>query len=280
MNIIMLLSLVLVVVSGSIAGAYFLNSRGKKNQNSAEPVPAKLQVSPEEVEKDALVIQAKARAQELIVEAKDTALRLRTQAEDEARKIKEQALDLERKLAIQRGALVETREPTEAQVGMVDFFRSVSSVPIYGPDPKKGLLHIMVGFPQKSFTLKNPFVEAYFWEIDPNANASYPIITVEEAWKAITEDKGVISSVIPKNSNPFLPYSPVRVETILIDNIYLAYYETPKWQQFLQPIYVFEGKYTTEGTEGGYITIYFPAITKDYVKQPSETSPASTQSQE
>ncbi len=105
MNIITLFSVILVVVFGSIAGAYFLNSKGKKNLTKIDSVPENPRVSQEEVERDALVLQAKTRAQELIVEAKDTSLRLRTQAEDEARRIKEQALDLERKLAVQRGEL-------------------------------------------------------------------------------------------------------------------------------------------------------------------------------
>jgi len=101
----MLISVLLVVVFGSIAAVLYLNSKGKKNQTRPEVAPAKPQISQDDIERDALVIQSKARAQELIIEAKDTSLRLRTQAEDEARRIKEQALDLERKLAIQRGEL-------------------------------------------------------------------------------------------------------------------------------------------------------------------------------
>ena len=175
---------------------------------------------------------------------------------------------------IMGGALVETKESREMQVARVDFFRKVDSAPILGPDPRKGLLHTIVGFPQQSPTLKNPVMEAYFWPIDPVAKATYPIITVGEAWQAVKDGKGVISNVTPKDSNPFLQYSPVRVETILIDNIYLAYYDTPTLQQYMQPIYVFDGKYTTKGTEGGAITIYFPALTKDYVKQETQSQPA------
>lgn len=169
-------------------------------------------------------------------------------------------------------AIVETQNFSEAQIARVDFFRNIDGKPILGPDPEKGLLHAYVKRPGEKSSLNNPVVEAYFWEINPDNKATYPIITVDEAWGAVKLGKGVISNITPKTFNHFGSYSAVRVENILIDNIYLAYYETPKYQKFLQPIYVFEGKYTTRGSEGGYITVYFPAITRDYTKQITETT--------
>ena len=166
---------------------------------------------------------------------------------------------------------VQTIDTREAQFARVDFFRNINDYPILGTDPKKGLLHLFVRNPSGFTSMNNPIVEAYFWEINPDSSATYPIISVKEAWGAVIEGKGVISNVTPKGANPFLPYTPTRVESILIDNIFIAYYDSPKAQKFLQPIYVFEGKYTTRGTEGGYITIYFPAITREYTKQTEVT---------
>jgi hypothetical protein len=170
--------------------------------------------------------------------------------------------------------LVETLDSTEAQVALVDFYRGIDSSPILGPDPTKGMLRAVVKSPSQTSPFNFPTVSAYFWPVNPDKKASYPIISVDEAWNAIKNGKGVIVNVTPKNSNPFLPYSPTRVETILIDKIYLAYYDHPVLQKYLQPIYVFDGKYTTGGTEGGYITLYFPAVTKDWVKTPAPASSA------
>jgi hypothetical protein len=163
--------------------------------------------------------------------------------------------------------LTETTNTREAQLARVDFFRSINNYPILGLDPKKGLLHLYIRNPSGYTPLNNPAVEAYLWTINPDSRATYPIISVGEAWKAVTDGNGVAANVTPKGANPFVPYTPTRVESILVDNIFLAYYDTPKSQKFLQPIYVFDGKYTTRGTEGGYITIYFPAITREYTKQ-------------
>ncbi len=121
--------------------------------------------------------------------------------------------------------------------------------------------------------MNNPIMDVYYWEIVSPTKASYPIITVQDAWKAITEGRGVISKVIPRGSNPFESYSPADVEKILIDNIYLAYYETPKYQTYMQPIYVFSGTYTTRGTSGGDIAIYFPAVSGQYTKQIQKDQP-------
>ncbi len=164
--------------------------------------------------------------------------------------------------------IYETDDIGQAQVALIDFYRSIEEFPILGPDPSKGLLRMIItNYSKTPNPLNNPFIEAHYWEIDTDTKATYPIITVQEAWKMVTEGKAVITQVTPRQSNPFEPYYPVSVEKVLIDNIYLAYYETPKLQTYLQPIYVFSGKYTTRGTEGGDITLYFPAITGEWTKQ-------------
>lgn len=164
--------------------------------------------------------------------------------------------------------IFETDDMGQAQVALIDFYRSIEEFPILGPDPSKGLMRIIVTkHSETPNPLNNPVIEAHYWEIEKETEATYPIITVQEAWKMVTEGKAVITQVTPKQSNPFEPYYPVSVEKILIDNIYLAYYETPKFQTYLQPIYVFSGKYTTRGTEGGSITLYFPAIKGEWTKQ-------------
>lgn len=158
----------------------------------------------------------------------------------------------------------------DAQLARVDYYRTINTYPIFGPDPSEGLLRVLVGNTgYGEEPLKNPVVIANYWEIIPETKSKYPIISVSEAWNAVKNAKGIISRVFQKGSNPFDNYVPVEIEKILIDNIYLAYYETPKYQSYLQPIYVFSGNYTTRGSPGGDITIYFPAVSGQYTKQNS-----------
>lgn len=158
----------------------------------------------------------------------------------------------------------------ETQIARVDFFRGFKNFPIYGPDPYKGLLHIWIGVPKdlKFKQLVFPKVEAYAWELvdkEKDQNATYPLIPVSVAWTEVAQNKGVIAGLMPKDGNPFEPYVPIRVDKILINKIYLAYYDTPKLQKYLEPIYVFEGNFTTVGGGAGQITVYYPAVSGDYI---------------
>lgn len=156
----------------------------------------------------------------------------------------------------------------DAQLARVDYYRTINSYPIFGPDPSEGLIRVFVGNPsQGASPLKNPIVSVNYWEIIPQTKSRYPIIPVSEAWGAVRNGKAIISRVFQRGLNPFDSYVPIEVEKILIDNIYLGYYETPKYQTYLQPIYIFSGTYTTRGFPGGDITIYFPAVKGQYTKQ-------------
>jgi len=166
--------------------------------------------------------------------------------------------------------IYETTDTREAQVALVDFYRAVDNYAIFGPDPSKGLLRIIVrDRSQNAYPMNHPMIEAYYWEIITPSEALYPIISVKEAWDAVRNGRGVITRVNQRGTNPFEDYTPVEVEKILIDNIFLSYYETPKYQKYMQPIYVFSGTYSTRGTPGGDITIYFPAVAGQYTKQPT-----------
>jgi hypothetical protein len=163
--------------------------------------------------------------------------------------------------------VVEATNQSEATLARVDFFRNVMEYPVFGPDPKKGLLHtILRKNDPLNPTLNYPIVEAYYWEVEGPSNATYPLVPVSQVWDEVKKGNGVVANVTPKDANPFEEYRPVRVDRIFINNIYVAYYETPKFQEHLQPIYVFEGNYTSSAGGAGDITVYYPAVDGQYVK--------------
>ena len=163
--------------------------------------------------------------------------------------------------------VAESPDQKDAQIAQVNFFRNIEKYPVYGPDPKRGLLYALIAIPTSGTgPLRFPIVEAYYWELESKSMATYPLIPLTTAWQSVSEGKGIIVSVVPKNKSPFEDYQPVRLENILINDVYLAYYETPEFQKYLQPIYVFQGNYTTIGTQGGDIMLYFPALSGEYVQ--------------
>jgi len=60
-------------------------------------------------------------------------------------------------------------------------------------------------------------MEAYFWDLTSDRDASYPIISVSDAWKQILAGKGIISNATPRNANPFVAFTPPSLERILVN---------------------------------------------------------------
>ena len=166
----------------------------------------------------------------------------------------------------------------EAEIGYVNFFRSIEDFPIVGPKYDTGLIRIQVGKRKNERdevrkVLNHPYIYYNVKGIRSQSNATYPIIPVTTAWSQIIAGNGVISLVKPNDLSPFEEYTPVRIAEILINDIFLSYYDDTEVQPYLQPIYVFKGNYIGPNNEKGTIAIYYPAVSGEYVKSAqSETN--------
>ena len=87
-------------------------------------------------------------------------------------------------------------------------------------------------------------ISYFFWPIDFNSFASYPLLSGEEAYQALLEGKVQVINRGENNSE------------ITIRKIYLAYYDSAIPQTYLQPIFVFEG-------DNNFVA-YLPAIRSEY----------------
>lgn len=169
---------------------------------------------------------------------------------------------------VDTGKLKIVDTPFEAEVARVDFNRKALDYPVISNDPYKSPISVLVTLNQSKIpvALKYPEISYHEWEIGTDLSATYPIIPVKDAWNAILDSKGVIASVIPVGSSYLNKHAPVPVEEVLINEIYLAYYDSIQYQEHLQPIYVFSGDYNVNNAPGGKIVFYFPAIPGDYIK--------------
>lgn len=120
MDLILVFFIFAAGVAGAVISYSLVNSRAKKEKNSGTeksetPVSAPVSSVPQTVsierdlEKEAVVIEARTKAKEILIETKDQCLRLRSQAEEEARKIKESSLEAEKNLAV-KNAELDTKE--------------------------------------------------------------------------------------------------------------------------------------------------------------------------
>ena len=95
--------------------------------------------------------------------------------------------------------------------------------------------------------------EFHYFPVDETRTSTYPLKSAQQAWTELGAGKGYIAQL------------PTGGETqVTVRNVYLAYYDSGRPQEFLQPIVVFEG-------DSGFIA-YVPAISLEYYSDPDATS--------
>lgn len=131
---------------------------------------------------------------------------------------------------------------SESNFLRVNLFReSYGELPVLTPDRSRSNVWFLVS---GSSSQEKQIIagEYHYFAVDQEAS-TYPVKTAQEAWDELVEGAAFISQEAPGSQ-------------VTIRRVYLAYYDSGKVQQFLQPIVVFEG-------DGGF-RAYVPAITADY----------------
>ena len=134
---------------------------------------------------------------------------------------------------------------TEANLVQVDFFQQkINDLPVLTEEYNKGLVSFIISgsSEEKKKVLK---LEYTFWPADLENSASYPLKTGDEAFEELKAGGGAI--VLGGEQTE-----------ATIRNVYLAYLDTKKYQEFLQPTFVFEG-------DGGFVA-YVAAVKGEWTE--------------
>ena len=119
---------------------------------------------------------------------------------------------------------------SEADFVRVNLFRAdLDDLKILPPNPKESLISFLFSGIR---TLGRRIVEINYsyYPIEREIFATYPLKTTQIAWQEIQGGKGYVANLGENEKND-----------IVIRKISLAYYDADQPQNFLQPIYVFEG---------------------------------------
>jgi hypothetical protein len=122
----------------------------------------------------------------------------------------------------------------------VDFFRlPILGIKVFNPDPDHGPISITY---TGSVVAKKKMIDFTYtyWPIDYRILANYQVKTSDVAWTELQNGKGYIARY------------PSQGTTATVRKVYLGYYDTYDAQNYLQPIFVFEGDYGFLG--------YVPAV--------------------
>lgn len=144
------------------------------------------------------------------------------------------------------GELTSAPSLSKAQFVRVNLFRAmVDETPIANASTDKGLISAVLAF-QREDSRQFVRVDYNYFPVDLEQSASYPLISVTEAWSRLQSGGGYIASYREGTSS------------VVVREVRIAYYDADIPQQFLQPIYVFEG-------DDGFLG-YVPAISDSWVE--------------
>ncbi|QQR93268.1 hypothetical protein IPJ91_02290 [bacterium] len=113
-----------------------------------------------------------------------------------------------------------------------------------------------------SFTSPNWYAST----LVPSNIGKYKIFSIQEAWQKIQNNEGILVDLkrASRTDDYDLKNANEKITKMYIKKIELGYYESEKFQEYLQPIYVFVGAAVLENEDGNSeqaeFTIYLPAI--------------------
>ncbi len=149
-------------------------------------------------------------------------------------------------LRFSEGKLVPVLSRSQADAIRVDFFRwPIGEMKLVTPNPDEGTVSFV--FSGSSNSKKRLLQFAYtFWPIEYQTTATYSLKSSQQAWQDLQNNKGSIARYPRKGSSA------------VVRNSMLAYYDSFDPQNYLQPIFVFEG-------DDGFVG-YVHAISPEWVE--------------
>lgn len=155
---------------------------------------------------------------------------------------------------------------SETSLAKIDFFRGLkagddNTIPVLPQNPKKGLIELYyVGgsnFPKVKYTV---------WDFDFEKGETYPLRSISSTWEDIKNNRGFITYLQHQGSDSLESLNSLSLLDIYIRKIYLAYFDDENIQNFLQPIYVFEGDGKDGDGQAVDISIYLPAVDPSWIE--------------
>ncbi len=145
---------------------------------------------------------------------------------------------------------------SEANVTRVNIFRqNIDETPVVTADPQKGIVSLLFS---GIASINQKIMEADFnyFPVNLEKIATYPIKTSAHSWEELKTGQAFISRWLPLEKNK---------KQVIIRKIYLAFYDTWEPQDYLQPVFVFEGD--------DQFQALLPAITPEWVASGDEQTP-------
>lgn len=171
----------------------------------------------------------------------------------------------------EKGKLKKSQSLVQAEVVRVDFFREpLDGFPVLPPNPKEALVNVLVsslpddqGLGLYKQTLELNYI---LWVINRGSFGTYWLKTSSQAWQEFQSTLENLVYLKPEGEDAGTPYILLDVSRFVANNVYLAYFDSEKAQNFLQPIWVFEGKAYLSGGERADWVAYVHAVAAESIE--------------
>ena len=155
-----------------------------------------------------------------------------------------------------------------AQLVKVDFYRNLqvdkTIYPVFGQNKKANVSLYLSGTGEQE--IETPLIYYTTWNPVQETQATYPAKLLATAWEEARTGSAPIVELRLKDADPFAKFKKLNLEKVFIRDVYLAYFEDSEIQDFMIPIYVFEGEAQTTDNQRAYFTAFSWAIDKEWLR--------------
>jgi hypothetical protein len=149
-------------------------------------------------------------------------------------------------LKSENGELVNVPSLSLAHFIQVNLYRTpVEDKKVINPRSDKGLISAVLAL-QREDDKQFVHLDYNYFPVELETSAVYPLLGVAEAWQRMQNGAGFIASIAD------------GMESTVVRDVYIAYYDSDIPQQFMQPVYVFEGDNEFVG--------YVPAVSDAWIE--------------
>jgi len=168
----------------------------------------------------------------------------------------------------ENGNLKKAPSLSTAQLVKVDFFRNLKvdndTYPVFGQNKKANVtIYLSSASGQE---IETPLIYYTTWNPILDTAATYPAKSIKQAWEEVQNRKAAVVELRPKDTDPFSPHKELALKKIFIRNVYLAYFEDSQIQDFMIPIYVFEGEALTKDNQKVNYTAFDWAVDPSWLR--------------
>lgn len=155
-----------------------------------------------------------------------------------------------------------------AQLVKVDFFRNLKVdeqiYPVFGQNKKANVSVFLANTSDQQ--IDAPLIYYTTWNPIEESAATYPAKTLDKAWQEVQTSAAPVVELRIKDRDYFAPFEQTAISRIMVRDVYLAYFEDSAIQDFMIPIYVFEGEALTKDNQKAYYTAFTWAVDEQWLR--------------